>query len=207
MKKLITITAVLLLVSVFSTSVVMAAKKEGSPPSGEHFNINCVTAWTPFSGEIVTVTDNTTTPPTITTTTTDDLATYGILPVTTGRLDGTGDYEGWEAYLAEINEREPAVIRDLLAFKSVDPIPLEEVEPFLSEEEADEILTLEDALGRLAAANPRAAEIVELRFFSGLTVAEIAQQKGVSGKTVQRDWITARAWLRKEVARDLGLSD
>jgi len=88
-----------------------------------------------------------------------------------------------------------------------EPIPLEEVEPFLSEEEADEILTLEDALGRLAAANPRAAEIVELRFFSGLTVEEIAAQKGVSGKTVQRDWITARAWLRKEVARDLGLSD
>ena len=88
-----------------------------------------------------------------------------------------------------------------------EPIPLEEVEPFLSEEEADEILSLEDALGRLAAGNPRAAEIVELRFFSGLTVEEIAQQKGVSGKTVQRDWITARAWLRKEVARDLGLSD
>ncbi|MGI9610794.1 MAG: glutamate synthase large subunit, partial [Acidimicrobiia bacterium] len=40
-----------------------------------------------------------------------------------------GDYEAWEAYLAEINEREPAVIRDLLAFKPVDPIPLEEVEP------------------------------------------------------------------------------
>jgi RNA polymerase sigma factor (TIGR02999 family) len=85
------------------------------------------------------------------------------------------------------------------------PIPLEEVEPFLSEEEADEILTLEDALGRLAGANPRAAEIVEMRFFSGLTVEEIAGQLGVSGKTVQRDWITARAWLRKEVARDLGL--
>ncbi len=40
-----------------------------------------------------------------------------------------GSYEAWEAYLAEINEREPAVIRDLLAFKPVDPVPLEEVEP------------------------------------------------------------------------------
>ncbi|MEZ5063519.1 MAG: ECF-type sigma factor [bacterium] len=86
-------------------------------------------------------------------------------------------------------------------------VPLEDVEAFLSDEEADEILSLEEALERLAAANERAAEVVELRFFAGLTVEEIAERLGVSGKTIQRDWITARAWLRKEVARDLGLPD
>ena len=84
-------------------------------------------------------------------------------------------------------------------------VPLEEVEPFLSESEADEVLALEDALQRLAAANPRAATVVTHRFFAGLTAAESADLLGVSEKTVRRDWIAARAWLRKEVARDLGV--
>lgn len=83
-------------------------------------------------------------------------------------------------------------------------VPLEEVEAFLSFEEADEILALEAALERLAAANPRAATVVEHRFFSGLSVEEIAGLLGVSEKTVRRDWLTARAWLRKEVAHDPG---
>lgn len=82
-------------------------------------------------------------------------------------------------------------------------IPLEEAEPLLSDEAADEILALEDALERLAAAQPRAATVVEHRFFSGLSVEEIAGLLDVSEKTVRRDWIAARAWLRKEVARDL----
>lgn len=83
-------------------------------------------------------------------------------------------------------------------------VPFEEAEAFLTTEEADEILALESALDRLAAANPRAAGVVEHRFFSGLSVAEIADHLRISVKTVQRDWLTARAWLRKEVARDLG---
>lgn len=86
-------------------------------------------------------------------------------------------------------------------------VPLDDALPFLSDEEADELLSLEDALVRLAEANPRAAEVVEHRFFSGLTVEEIASMRGVSSKTVQRDWVLARAWLRKEVARDLGLPE
>jgi RNA polymerase sigma factor (TIGR02999 family) len=87
------------------------------------------------------------------------------------------------------------------------PIPLEEVEPFLSETEADEILALDEALGRLAARNARAAEVVEQRFYAGLSLEETARLLGVSTKTVQRDWLVARAWLRKEVAADLGLDD
>ncbi len=86
-------------------------------------------------------------------------------------------------------------------------VPLDDDLPFLSDQAADELLALEDALERLAAANPRAAEVVEHRFFSGLTVDEIAAARGVSSKTVQRDWVVARAWLRKEVARDLGIPD
>ncbi|MHB1170438.1 MAG: sigma-70 family RNA polymerase sigma factor [Longimicrobiales bacterium] len=73
---------------------------------------------------------------------------------------------------------------------------------FLSDEAADELLALDQALERLAAANERAARVVEQRFFAGLTLEETAEVLGVSLKTVQRDWILARAWLRKEIAGD-----
>lgn len=85
----------------------------------------------------------------------------------------------------------------------VAPASLEEVDEPLSEQESDEILALDEALGRLAAADPRAAAVVEHRFFCGFSVAEIANAFGVSEKTIQRDWMAARAWLRKEVRRDL----
>ena len=84
------------------------------------------------------------------------------------------------------------------------PVPLDEVEPFLSIEESDEILALDAAISRLADLDARAARIVEQRFYAGLSVAETAQLLGVSTKTVQREWVAARAWLRKEVARQLG---
>ena len=69
----------------------------------------------------------------------------------------------------------------------------------LSDTEVDEVLALDQALGRLAAADPRAVQIVELRVFTGLTLEETAQALGVSMKTVQRTWLVARAFLRKEV--------
>lgn len=87
------------------------------------------------------------------------------------------------------------------------PVPIEEAEAFLTEEAADEILALEDALERLALAEPRAASVVEQRFFSGLTIEEIATHLGLSEKTIRRDWILARAWLRREVARALDLPE
>lgn len=86
----------------------------------------------------------------------------------------------------------------------VSPLALEEAEHLISPAEADEVLALDEALGRLAEANPRGVSVVEHRFFAGLTVDETASLLGVSGKTVQRDWISARAWLRKEVAIELG---
>jgi RNA polymerase sigma-70 factor (ECF subfamily) len=86
-------------------------------------------------------------------------------------------------------------------------ISLEDAEPLLTHQEADEILALEEALGRLAVAQPRAAQVVEHRFFSGLSVEEIAELLQVSSKTIQRDWLAARAWLRKEVSRTLDLPE
>lgn len=63
------------------------------------------------------------------------------------------------------------------------------------------LLIIDDALKRLAEANARAAQVVERRFFAGLTLDETAASLGLSMKTVQRDWTLARAWLQKEIER------
>ena len=59
----------------------------------------------------------------------------------------------------------------------------------------DDILALDAALSKLERADPRAARVVELRFFGGLLEEEIAEVLGVSEITVKRDWKVARAWL------------
>jgi RNA polymerase sigma factor (TIGR02999 family) len=64
----------------------------------------------------------------------------------------------------------------------------------------EDLLTLESALARLEAIDPRGAEIVALRFFSGLTVPEVAEHLGVSVSTVEGKWTHARAWLRRELS-------
>ncbi|MEW6364168.1 MAG: sigma-70 family RNA polymerase sigma factor [Acidobacteriota bacterium] len=66
--------------------------------------------------------------------------------------------------------------------------------------EQDELLALDQALERLAAVDQREAHVVELRFFAGLTVPEIADLVGVSRRTVETDWAHARAWLLRELA-------
>ena len=66
----------------------------------------------------------------------------------------------------------------------------------LKERDNVEILELNDALEILRTQMPRQAEIVELRFFSGLTNDEIADMLGIGSATVKRDWIAARARLQ-----------
>jgi RNA polymerase sigma factor (TIGR02999 family) len=78
-------------------------------------------------------------------------------------------------------------------------LPIEEAELFLTAGEAEEVLALDLALGRLAAANPRGSQVIEHRYFAGLSLEESAEALGVSAKTVQRDFLAARAWLRKEL--------
>lgn len=63
-----------------------------------------------------------------------------------------------------------------------------------------DILALNQALERLEAIGGRRARIVELRFFAGLSIAEIAETLGVSAATVDRDWALARAWLQAELS-------
>jgi RNA polymerase sigma-70 factor (ECF subfamily) len=69
-----------------------------------------------------------------------------------------------------------------------------------------DLIVLDDALSRLTALDPRQAQIVELRFFGGLSVEETAAVVGVSERTVKREWQVSRAWLRREMAR-IGESD
>jgi RNA polymerase sigma factor (TIGR02999 family) len=63
----------------------------------------------------------------------------------------------------------------------------------------DELLDLDAALTKLAATEPELARLVELRYFAGLTVKEVAQAMGVSARTVKRNWAFARAWLGREM--------
>ena len=65
--------------------------------------------------------------------------------------------------------------------------------------DAEELLALDDALARLEAHDKRLRAVVEYRFFGGLTEKEIADALGVTERTVQRDWVRARAWLHKEL--------
>lgn len=68
--------------------------------------------------------------------------------------------------------------------------------------DAGGLLALDEALTRLATRAPRQAQLVESRFFGGLSVPETAAQLGVSESTVLREWRLARAWLARELAVD-----
>ena len=69
----------------------------------------------------------------------------------------------------------------------------------VSDEQTAEVVALDDALKSLATFDQRKCQIVELRFFAGLSIEEAAQVLGTSPGTVMRDWTLAKAWLRKEI--------
>lgn len=70
-----------------------------------------------------------------------------------------------------------------------------------SKEKDLDILALDDALNNLTQLHPQQSEIVELRFFSGLSIEDTSEVLGVSPATVKRNWTTARAWLFREMNR------
>jgi RNA polymerase sigma-70 factor (ECF subfamily) len=67
--------------------------------------------------------------------------------------------------------------------------------PLFTSEHTDELLEIDEALERLARFDARQSKIVELRFFAGLTLEEVALVLGVSSRTVKREWRVAKAWL------------
>ena len=71
----------------------------------------------------------------------------------------------------------------------------------LSNQEADDILKVHQALGELAIVNKRAADIVELRYFGGHTIKDVADILKLGPATVQRDWRFAKAWLLNEITK------
>jgi RNA polymerase sigma-70 factor (ECF subfamily) len=70
---------------------------------------------------------------------------------------------------------------------------------FVSQERAEELVALDEALTSLAAIDQRKCQVVELRFFGGMSVEETASALGVSPVTVKRDWSTAKAWLHRAI--------
>jgi RNA polymerase sigma factor (TIGR02999 family) len=82
----------------------------------------------------------------------------------------------------------PVALDDLVKAATTNAVPVED------------LLTLEAALTRLEAVDPRAAQVVSLRFFSGLSAPEVAAHLGVSLRTVEADWTHARAWLKREMS-------
>ena len=70
---------------------------------------------------------------------------------------------------------------------------------FLEKEASEDLEALDEALTKLAAEDPAKAELVKLRFFAGLTIAEAAQALGISASTADNDWAYARSWLRRHM--------
>lgn len=79
-------------------------------------------------------------------------------------------------------------------------LPLEAADDFVVEDD-ETVLAIDEALQTLAVLSPRLAQIVECRFFAGYSEVETAEALSLSERTVQRDWLTARAWLKRELDR------
>jgi RNA polymerase sigma-70 factor (ECF subfamily) len=74
----------------------------------------------------------------------------------------------------------------------------------VSEQRTAEVIAVDQALSRLATVDPRKSQIVELRYFGGLGVEEIAQLLDLSSRTIKREWRWARAWLYRELGDGRG---
>ncbi len=88
--------------------------------------------------------------------------------------------------------------RDKRGGSSVVRLPLDEALDFCAERDLN-IVAVDEALEELELVDPRQAQIVELRFFAGLTLDEIASTLKISRATVKRDWATAKLWLRNRL--------
>ena len=80
-------------------------------------------------------------------------------------------------------------------------LPLDEAHLIITDEKTVDLIALDEALNRLAEIDEQQARIVELRYFSGLTLEETAEVLKVSRTTVAMDWQMAKAWLHRELTR------
>jgi len=84
--------------------------------------------------------------------------------------------------------------------EGLDPVSLNEAMFFSTERPAD-VIALDEALNRFGEIDPRAAQVVELRFFAGMTEEEIGFALDIGVRTVKRDWHSAKLWLYEELSR------
>lgn len=99
--------------------------------------------------------------------------------------------------------------REAMAAKrgsGIDAIPLDDA-PEIAAPAAAALLEVNEVLDRLRGVSERLAEVVECRFFAGYGDEETAAALGLSDRTVRRDWLKARAWLRRELGDDALASD
>jgi RNA polymerase sigma factor (TIGR02999 family) len=80
-------------------------------------------------------------------------------------------------------------------------VPLEEAAGARPERSVD-LVALDEALGKLAKIDEQQSRVVELRYFSGLSIEETAEVMNISPATVKRDWAVAKAWLRREIEKE-----
>ena len=80
-------------------------------------------------------------------------------------------------------------------------LPIEEALTIVSQEKSVDLVALDEALNKLSRFDQRQAKVVELRYFSGLSIDETAEVLGVSNVTIRRDWNMAKAWLHQEITK------
>jgi RNA polymerase sigma factor (TIGR02999 family) len=96
--------------------------------------------------------------------------------------------------------------RDRIAAKRGSGVPLVSIDEAqeIGAAADEDLIEVNEALGRLAQLSPRLAQVVECRFFAGYGDDETAKALGLTDRTVRRDWIKARAWLRREISNHSG---
>ena len=85
-------------------------------------------------------------------------------------------------------------------------LSLESVPEVITDERAEMLIELNEALKKLAEFDERGAQIIEYRFFGGLSQPEIANLMGISERTVRRSWVMAKTWIQQELKNDRILS-
>lgn len=81
-----------------------------------------------------------------------------------------------------------------------DKVSIDEVQLFFEQQDLD-VLALDEALSRLSEHDASKTELVEMKFFGGMTTDEIAAATGRSSASIERDWVFARTWLHKELSK------
>ena len=126
------------------------------------------------------------------------------------RLVGGGDYR-WDSrghFFAAAAEAMRRILVENARRKGRlkrggDLVRLPEEQDVMAPERPGPLLALDEALDRLAATSPQAAQLVKLRFFAGCTNAEAASLLGISPRKADQVWAYARAWLREEIGDDV----